>query len=139
MVSGEGFISKWVKAESGTGVGRVLAEAAPPPEAWPEVWFAAPDAELLEVDDRLFVGVPVDRLEPVGEAVVDALLTVLFCEVKDEDELLLEEEESWVPWVVEELALEEALRVVTELAAEVLRPEVELAALAPVVVAAPCT
>jgi hypothetical protein len=36
------------------------------------------DVELLEVDDRLFVGVPVDRLEPVGEAVLDALLTVLF-------------------------------------------------------------
>ena len=32
MVSGDGFISKWVKAESGTGVGIVLVEAAPPPE-----------------------------------------------------------------------------------------------------------
>src|SRR5271156_1139499 len=80
MVSGEGFISKCVKAESGTGVGMVLVEAAPPPDAWPEVWFAGADeeVELLEVDDRLLVGVPVDRLEPVGEAVLDALLTVLF-------------------------------------------------------------
>ena len=34
--------------------------------------------EPLEVDDRLFVGVPVNRLEPVGDAVLDALLTVLF-------------------------------------------------------------
>jgi hypothetical protein len=34
--------------------------------------------ELLEVDDRALVGVPVDRLEPVGEAVLDELLTVLF-------------------------------------------------------------
>jgi hypothetical protein len=97
------------------------------------------DVELLEVDDRPFVGVPVDRLEPVGKAVLDALLTVLFCEVKDEDELLPEEEESCVPWVVEELAVEEALRVVTELAAVVFRPEVEVAALATVVVAAPWT
>src|SRR3984885_11080503 len=71
MVSGEGFISKCVKAEGGTGVGMVLREAAPPADAWPEVWFdgADEDVELLEVDDRLFVGVPVDRLEPVGEVV----------------------------------------------------------------------
>ena len=79
-MSGEGFISKCVKAESGTGVGMVLVEAAPPPETCPDVWFAGADedVELLDVDDRLFVGVPVTRLEPVGEAVLDALLTELF-------------------------------------------------------------
>ena len=44
-----------------------------------------------------------------------------------------------MPWVVEELAVEEAVRVLTELAAEVLRPEVEAAALAAVVVAEPWT
>jgi len=32
MVSGEGFISKCEKAESGTGVGIVLVEAEPPAE-----------------------------------------------------------------------------------------------------------
>ena len=78
-------------------------------------------------------------MEPVGEAVLDALLTVLFCAVKDEDELLPAAEESCVPWVVEELAVEEAVRVATELAAVVLRPEVEAAALAAVVVAEPWT
>jgi hypothetical protein len=81
MVSGEGFMSKCVNAESGTGVGIVLLEAAPPDEAWPEVWFegADEDVELLEVvDDRALVGVPVDKLEPVGDAVLEALLTVLF-------------------------------------------------------------
>jgi hypothetical protein len=41
--------------------------------------------------------------------------------------------------VVEEFALDEAVRVVTELAAEVFLPEVEAAALAPVVVADPWT
>ena len=95
--------------------------------------------ELPEVDETALVGVPVDRLEPVGEAVLDALLTVLFCAVNDVEELLLEAEESCVPWEVEELAVEEALRVVTELAAEVFRPEVEVAALATVVVADPWT
>ncbi len=97
------------------------------------------DVELLELDDRLFVGVPVDRFDPVAGAVLDALLPVLFCAVKDEEELLPAEEESCLPWVVEELAVEEALRVVTELAAVVLRPEVEVAALAAVVVADPWT
>jgi hypothetical protein len=41
--------------------------------------------------------------------------------------------------VVDEFALDEAFRVVTELAAEVFLPEVDAAALAPVVVADPCT
>jgi hypothetical protein len=141
MVSGEGFISKCEKAESGTGVGIVLVEAEPPAETWPEVWppDTDEDVELLEVDDRALVGVPVDRLEPVGEAVLDELLTVLFWVVKDEDELLPAEEDSCVPWVVEELAVEEAVRVVAELAAAVFLPEVEAAALATVVVAAPWT
>jgi hypothetical protein len=67
-----------VKAESGTGVGIVLVEAAPPAEAWPEVWLEGDDVELLELDARTLVGVPVDRFEPVGRAVLDALLTVLF-------------------------------------------------------------
>ena len=47
-----------------------------------------------------------------------------------EDELLLAAEVSCVPWVVEELGLEDAVRVLTELAAEVLLPEVEAAAAA---------
>jgi hypothetical protein len=59
--------------------------------------------------------------------------------VSDDDELLPAAEESCVPWVVEEFALEDAVRVVTELAAEVFLPEVEPAALALVVVADPCT
>jgi hypothetical protein len=57
--------------------------------------------------------------------------------VNELDELLPAEEESCVPWVVEEFAVEEALRVVTALAAAVFLPEVEVAALATVVVAAP--
>jgi hypothetical protein len=48
-------------------------------------------------------------------------------------------EESCVPWVVEELGVEDAVSVFTELAAVVLRPEVEAAALATVVVAEPWT
>ena len=44
-----------------------------------------------------------------------------------EDELLLAAEESCVPWVVEEFAVEEAVSVVTELAAAVFLPEVEAA------------
>ncbi len=76
MVSGEGFISKWVKAESGTGVGMVLVEAEPPAEACPEVWLldADEDVEPPELDDRALVGVPVDRLEPVGDAVLDVFV-----------------------------------------------------------------
>jgi hypothetical protein len=130
-----------VNAESGTGVGRVLVEAAPPPEACPDVWLLDEDEdeELPELDDRAFVGVPVDRLEPVGDAVLDELLIVVFCVPSEEDELLLEAEESCVPWVVEELALEEGTSVVTELAAVVLLPEVEAAAPAVVVLAAPWT
>ncbi len=56
-----------------------------------------------------------------------------------EDELLLAAEISCVPWVVEEFGLEEAVRVLTELAAEVFLPEVEAAAPALVVFADPCT
>src|ERR1700733_7548588 len=87
MVSGEGFISKCVNAESGTGVGMVLVEAEPPEEACPEVWLldADEDVEPPELDDSALVGVPVDKLEPVGNAVLDVLLTVLFCVVNDED------------------------------------------------------
>jgi hypothetical protein len=84
MVSGDGFISKWVKAESGTGVGKVLVEAEPPVEAWPEVWLLdaedpfEEDEDPVDVDaENALVGLPVARLEPVGDAVVDALLTVL--------------------------------------------------------------
>ena len=44
-----------------------------------------------------------------------------------------------MPWVLEEFALDEAFNVVTELAAEVFLPEVDAAALAPVVVADPWT
>jgi hypothetical protein len=84
MVSGEGFISKWVKAESGTGVARVLEEADPAAEACPEVWLLdaedpfEEDDDPVDVDDaNALVGLPVARLEPVGDAAVDALLTVL--------------------------------------------------------------
>ena len=72
-------------------------------------------------DERAAVGVPVDRFEPVGDAVVDALLTVLFWR-SVRDEPLLAAETSCVPWVVEEFAVEEAVSVVTELAAEVFCP-----------------
>ncbi len=82
---------------------------------------------------------PVDRLEPVGDALLDALPTVLFCAVSEEEEPLLAAEESCVPWVVEEFAVEDAVSVVTELAAAVFRPEVEAAAAALVVFADPCT
>jgi hypothetical protein len=77
----------------------VLVEAAPPAEACPEVWLldADEDVELPEFEDRALVGVPVDRLEPVGDAVLDAFVTVLFCVVSEEDELLPEAEESCVP------------------------------------------
>ena len=119
----------------------MLVEAEPPAEACPEVWLldADEDVELPELDDRALVGVPVERLEPVGDAVLDVFVTVLFCVVNDEDELLPAAEESCVPWVLEEFALEEGVRVVTALAAAVLLPEVEAAAPAVVVLAAPCT
>src|ERR1700749_844051 len=76
MVSGEGFISKCVNAERGTGVGIVLVEAEPPAEACPEGWVLAEDEEVEppELDDNALVGVPVDRLEPVAGAVLDELL-----------------------------------------------------------------
>ena len=99
-MSGEGCISKWVKAERGTGVGMVLVEAVPPVEACPEGWVLFAAVEPLEEDEdeeRALVGVPVDKFEPVGEAVVDVLLTVLFWVVSDEDELVLAVEESCVP------------------------------------------
>jgi hypothetical protein len=69
----------------------VLLEAAPPPEACPEVWLpeAVPPLEEEDDDESVVVGVPVDRLEPVGDALLDALLTVLFCVVSDEEEPLL--------------------------------------------------
>src|ERR1700742_1285063 len=116
MVSGEGFISKWVNAERGTGVGMVLVEAEPPPETCPEVWLldVDEDVEPLEFDDRTLAGVPVDRLEPVAGAGLEVFVTVLFCAVRDEDELLPAAAESCVPWVVEEFAPEEGTRVVTE-------------------------
>jgi hypothetical protein len=118
----------------------VLVEAEPPAEACPDVWLLdEEEVEPPEVEDRALVGVPVDRLEPVGDAVLDVFVTVLFCVVNDEDELLPAAEESCVPWVVEEFALEEAVSVVTALAAAVLLPEVEAAGPATVVVAAPCT
>ena len=119
----------------------MLVEAEPPAEACPEVWLldADEDVELPEFDDRALVGVPVDKLEPVGDAVLDVFVTVLFCELNEEDEPLPAEEESCVPWVVEEFALEDATRVVTGLAAAVLLPEVEAAAPAVVVWAAPWT
>jgi hypothetical protein len=119
----------------------VLVEAEPPPETCPEVWLldADEDVELPELDDRALVGVPVDRLDPVADAVLDVFVTVLFCVVSEEDELLPEAEESCVPWVEEEFALDEATRVVTELAAAVLLPEVEAAGPAVVVLAAPWT
>ena len=139
MVRGEGFISKWVKAESGTGVGMMLVEAEPPAETCPDVWLLDADAEVdpPEVEARAFVGVLVDRLEPVGDAVLDAFVTVLVCVVNDGEELLPAVEESCVPWVEEEFALEEGVSVVTALAAAVLLPEVEAAAAAVVVFAAP--
>ena len=119
MVSGEGFISKCVNAESGAGVGMVLLAAGPPADACPEVWLldADEEPEPPAVEDRALVGVPVERFEPVGDAVLDVLLTVLFCVVNDEDELLLAVEASCVPWVVEEFALEEGVSVVTAFAA----------------------
>src|SRR6202035_5333269 len=55
MVSGEGFISKRVNAERGTGVGMVLVEAEPPAEACPEVWLLDADVELPEIDDSALV------------------------------------------------------------------------------------
>jgi hypothetical protein len=56
-----------------------LLEVPPPADIWPEGWLLdAEDVELLEGDDEsALVGVAVDRLEPVGDAVLDALLTVL--------------------------------------------------------------
>jgi hypothetical protein len=83
------------------------------------------------------VGVPVDKLEPVDDALLDVFVTVLFWVLSDEDELLPAAEESGVPWVVEEFALEEAVSVLTALAATVLLPEVEAAGPAVVVLAAP--
>src|ERR1700733_3753913 len=73
MVSGEGFISKCVNAESGTGGGMVPVEAEPPEEACPEGWLPDADEEVEppELDDRALVGVPVERLEPVGDAVLE--------------------------------------------------------------------
>jgi hypothetical protein len=60
----------------------VLVEAEPPAETCPEVWPFDVDVdeevEPPELDDRAFVGVPVDRLEPVGNAVLDVFVTVLF-------------------------------------------------------------
>jgi hypothetical protein len=121
-------------------VGIVAVEAVPPAAACPEVWLLFAAAEPLDEDfESPLVGVPVDKVEPVGEAVVDALLTLLFWVVSDDDELLPATEESWVPWVVEEFAAEEGARVVTALAAEVFLPEVEPAAAAVVVFAAPWT
>ena len=99
-MSGDGFISKWLKAESGTGVGIVLVEAVPPADVCPEGWLLADeeDAELLElVKESALVGVPVERLEPVGDPLLDALLTVLFCAVSDDDELVPALEDSGVP------------------------------------------
>jgi len=122
----------------------MLVEAAPPAETWPEVWLLDAEEPLVEEDDPVAIdeesalpGVLEDKLEPVGEALLDALLTVLLWFVKVDDELLLATVESCVPWVVEEFAVEEGLRVVTELAAAVFLPDVEAAAAAPVVVADP--
>jgi hypothetical protein len=78
----------------------VLVEAVPPVEVCPEGWVLFAAVEPLEEDEeeeRALVGVPVDKFEPVGEAVVDVLLTVLFWVVSDEDELVLAVEESCVP------------------------------------------
>jgi hypothetical protein len=141
IVSGEGFISKCVNAESGTGVGIVEVEAAPPPDVCPDVWLfetvevEPPDDDPLDVEESAPVGVPVDRFEPVGEAVVEALLTVLFWLFSDV--VLLEAEPSCVPCVVEEFAVDEAVSVVTELAAEVFLPDVDAAAPEVAVVATP--
>jgi hypothetical protein len=79
-------------------------------------------------DDKAFAGLPLDKLEPVGDALLDALPTWLFCEVNEDEELLLDADDSGVFCVVEEFAPEEALSVVTELAADVFLPEVEAAA-----------
>ena len=60
----------------------MLVEADPPPEVWPEVWLVdavdpfEEDPDPVD-DENALVGLPVARLEPVGDAVVDALLTVL--------------------------------------------------------------
>jgi hypothetical protein len=85
-------------------VGKVLVEAAPPEEFCPEgcVLFDAvevlfPEEVETDVDETALVGVPVERFEPVGEADVDALLTVLFWVVSEDDELVVETEESCVP------------------------------------------
>jgi hypothetical protein len=116
-------------------VGNVEVDAAPPLDACPDVWLFDPVEVDPPEEESELVGVPVDRVEPVGEAVVEALLTVLFWLVSDE--VLLEAEPSCVPWVVEELAVDEAASVVTELAAEVFRPDVDAAAPEVAVVAAP--
>jgi hypothetical protein len=98
-----------------------------------------PEEVETEVEESALVGVPVERFEPVGEAVVDALLTVLLGVVSEAEELVVEREESCVPWVLEVVAVDVGLSVVTELAAVVFRPEVELAAAAVVLFADPCT
>ena len=56
-----------------------------------------PEEVETDVEETALVGVPVERFEPVGEAVVDALLTVLFWVESEADELLVETEESCVP------------------------------------------
>ena len=78
----------------------------------------------LAVRDRL-ISAQAERVERINRV--------------DAGELLPAAEESCVPWVVEEFALEEGTRVVTALAAAVLLPEVEAAAPAVVVLAAPWT
>jgi hypothetical protein len=116
MVSGEGFISKCVNAESGTGVGNVLLEAVPPPEDWPDGWFPD-DAWLLEPDElpddeepeRAPPGVPLERLFPLF---VEPPTTFDWA-VTDAGEPLLLAEVSCDPCVMEELAFEDAVSVVT--------------------------
>src|ERR1700761_3616629 len=107
----------------------VLVEAEPPAETCPEVWLPGVDEEVEppELAVKALVGVPIAKFEPVGDALLDEFVTVLFWVVSEADELLPEAEESCVPWVVEEFALEEGTSVVTELAAAVLLPEVEAA------------
>ena len=56
-----------------------------------------PEEVETDVEETALVGVPVERFEPVGEAVVDALLTVLFGLLSEAGELLVETEESCAP------------------------------------------
>ena len=109
----------------------VLVDAAPPPDAWPEGCLLFEEEEPFVVvepdadeEDSALVGVPVARFDPVGGAALETLLLTLFWVVIAEAELLVLDEESCVPCAVDPFALEDAVSVVTAVAAEVFLPDV---------------